>query len=123
MLAAFAALAVVLAVVGLYGAVSLVTDERAPEIGVRLALGAERGSILRLVLGEGVALTGIGAGLGVTLSALLARAIAGQLYGVQPHDPATFVAVPVLFCAVALVASLIPARRASRLDPLATIRR
>jgi putative ABC transport system permease protein len=123
MLAAFAVLAVVLAVVGLYGAVSLVTDERAPEIGVRLALGAERRSILRLVLGEGVALTAIGAGLGVGLSALVARAIAGQLYGVAPHDPATFVAVPLLFCGVALVASLIPARRASRLDPLTTIRR
>jgi predicted permease len=123
MLAAFAVLAAALAVVGLYGAVSLVTDERAPEIGVRLALGAERSSILRLVLGEGVALTAIGAGLGVGLSALVARAIAGQLYGVAPHDPATFVAVPLLFCAVALVASLIPARRASRLDPLTTIRR
>jgi putative ABC transport system permease protein len=123
MLAAFAVLAVALAVVGLYGAVSLVTDERAPEIGVRLALGAERSSILRLVLGEGVALTAIGAGLGVGLSALLARAIAGQLYGVAPHDPVTFVAVPLLFCVVALVASLIPARRASRLDPLTTIRR
>ena len=123
MLAAFAVLAVALAVVGLYGAVSLVTDERAPEIGVRLALGAERSSILRLLLGEGVALTAIGAGLGVGLSALVARAIAGQLYGVAPHDPATFVAVPLLFCAVALVASLIPARRASRLDPLTTIRR
>ena len=97
MLAAFAVLAVVLAMVGLYGAVSLVTDERAPEIGVRLALGAERGSILRLVLGEGVALTAAGATLGVGLSALVARAIAGQLYGVAPHDPATFLAVPPLF--------------------------
>ena len=123
LLGAFAALAVVLAVVGLYGAVSLVTDERAPEIGVRLALGAERGSILRLVLGEGVALTAIGAVLGVGVAALLARTISGQLYGVSPHDPLTFVAVPVLFSAVALVASLIPARRASRLDPATTIRR
>ena len=123
MLAAFAALAVVLAMIGLYGAVALVTDERAPEIGVRLALGAQRGSILRLVLGEGVALTAAGATLGVGVSALVAQAIAGQLYGVEPHDPATFLAVPLLFCAVALVASLIPARRASRLDPLTTIRR
>ena len=123
MLGAFAALAALLALVGLYGAVSLVTDERAPEIGVRLALGAERGSILRLVLGEGVALASAGALLGVGASALLARAIAGQLYGVTPHDPITFVAVPLLFSAVALVASLIPARRASRLDPVTTIRR
>ena len=123
MLGAFAALAALLAMVGLYGAVSLVTDERAPEIGVRLALGAERRSILRLVLGEGVALALAGAVLGVGASALVARAIAGQLYGVTPHDPITFVAVPLLFSAVALVASLIPARRASRLDPLTTIRR
>ena len=102
MLGAFAVLALVLALVGLYGAVSLVTDERAPEIGVRMALGAERGSILRLVLGEGVVLTAVGAGLGVRPpSALLARAIAGQLYGVSAARPATFVAVPLLFSAVA----------------------
>jgi putative ABC transport system permease protein len=123
MLGAFAILAALLALVGLYGAVSLVTDERAPEIGMRLALGAERSSILRLVLGEGVTLTAVGAGLGVASSAVLARTISGQLYGVAPHDPATFVAVPLVFCAVALIASLVPARRASRLDPLATIRR
>jgi ABC-type antimicrobial peptide transport system permease subunit len=123
LLAAFAGLAVVLALVGLYGAVSLVTDERAPEIGVRLALGAEPASILRLVLAEGVALTAAGAGLGVTLAAALAGSIRGQLYGVAPHDPWTFAAVPALFAGVALLASLIPARRASRLDPLETIRR
>jgi ABC-type antimicrobial peptide transport system permease subunit len=123
MLGAFAVLAFVLAVVGLYGAVSLVTDERAPEIGVRMALGAERGAILRLVLSEGVMLTAIGTGLGLLVSAFAARGIAGQLYGVTALDPATFVAVPVLFSAVALVASLIPARRAARLDPVATIRR
>ncbi len=123
MLGGFASLAALLALVGLYGAVSLATDERAPEIGVRLALGAERSAILRLVLGEGLMLTVAGAALGVALSAALARTIAGQLYGVTPHDLGTFVAVPLLFSAVALVASLIPARRASRLDPLTTIRR
>ena len=123
MLGAFAVLAFVLAVVGLYGAVSLVTDERASEIGVRLALGAERGSILRLVLSEGVMLTALGTGLGLLASALAARAIAGQLYGVTAHDPATFAAVPLVFSAVATVASLIPAHRASRLDPATTIRR
>ncbi|MGD9903470.1 MAG: ABC transporter permease [Vicinamibacterales bacterium] len=123
LLAVFAALAGVLALVGLYGAVSLVADERAPEIGVRLALGADRASILRLVLGEGVSLTLLGAGLGVAAAAAVAGAIDGLLYGVAPRDPLTFVAVPVLFAAVALVASLIPARRAARLDPLTTIRR
>ncbi len=123
LLAAFAGLAVVLALVGLYGAVSLVTDERAPEIGVRLALGAERASILRLVLGEGVALTAVGASVGVMLAAALAGSIRGQLYGVAPHDPVTFAIVPLAFAAVAVMASLIPARRASRLDPIATIRR
>jgi len=123
LLAAFAALAAVLALVGLYGAVSLVTDERAPEIGVRLALGAERASILRLILGEGMMLTATGAAVGVGVAALLARAISGQLYGVAPHDPATFIAVPAAFTGVALIASLVPARRASRLDPIATIRR
>ncbi len=123
LLSAFAALALVLAVVGLYGAVSLVTDERAPEIGVRMALGAERGAILRLVLAEGVVLTAVGAAIGVAASALFARTIEAQLYGVSPHDPAAFVGVPVLFCAVALVASLLPARRAARLDPAVVIRR
>jgi hypothetical protein len=123
MLGAFAVLAFVLAVVGLYGAVSLVSDERAPEIGVRMALGAERGSILRLVLSEGVMLTALGTGLGLLASALAARAIAGQLYGVSAYDPATFAAVPLLFSAVATVASLIPAHRASRLNPATTIRR
>ena len=123
LLSAFAALALILAVVGLYGAVSLVTDERAPEIGVRMALGAERGAILRLVLAEGVVLTAVGAAIGVAASALFARTIEAQLYGVSPHDPAAFVGVPVLFCAVALVASLLPARRAARLDPVVVIRR
>lgn len=123
MLAAFALLAGVLALVGLYGAVSLVTDERAPEIGVRLALGAERASILRLVLGEGVALTAAGAGLGVALAAALAGSMRGLLYGVAPYDPWTFLIVPAAFAAVAVIASLVPARRASRLDPIATIRR
>ena len=117
LLSAFAGLALLLAVVGLYGAVSLVTDERAAEIGVRMALGAERGAILRLVLAEGVVLTAVGAAIGVAASALFARTIEAQLYGVSPHDPAAFVGVPVLFCAVALVASLLPARRAARLDP------
>jgi putative ABC transport system permease protein len=123
MLSGFAALALVLAVVGLYGAVSLVTDERAPEIGVRMALGAERASILRLILSEGVALTAAGAGLGLAISAAVAGTLAGQLYGVRPHDPLTFALVPALFCAVAVVASLVPARRAARLDPIAVIRR
>jgi len=123
LLAAFAALAAVLALVGLYGAVSLVTDERAPEIGVRLALGADRASILRLVLGEGVSLTLLGASFGVAAAAAVAGAIDGLLYGVAPRDPLTLVAVPLAFTAVAVVASLIPARRAARLDPITTIRR
>ena len=83
-----------------------------------MALGAERGAILRLVLAEGVVLTAVGAAIGVAASALFARTIEAQLYGVSPHDPAAFVGVPVLFCAVALVASLMPARRAARLDPV-----
>ena len=109
-----------LAAVGLYGAVSLVTDERAPEIGVRLALGAERGSILRLVLGEGVALTAIGAAIGLVA---VGAGRAGHRRTALRRDPARPGHVrrraAVVLRMVALLASLIPARRASRLDPVA----
>ena len=122
LLAAFGALALVLASVGLYGLVSYSVGQRTQEIGVRMALGANRGEIFGLILREAAwsALPGIAAGLVLALAT--SRLLARFLYGVHPFDPVTFSIVPALLIAVAFAASAIPARRATRLDPLVALR-
>ncbi|MBW3534685.1 MAG: ABC transporter permease [Gemmatimonadetes bacterium] len=118
----FGILALVLAAVGLYGVVAFTVRQRTAEIGVRVAFGAERGGILRMVVGQGVALAGAGVAVGIVAALAATGAMASLLVGVEPRDPATFVAVPLVFLAVAAVASLLPALRATRVDPVAALR-
>jgi putative ABC transport system permease protein len=118
----FAAVAVALALVGLFGVLSFLVHQRSREIGVRMALGAEPGRILRMVVGRGALLVGTGLALGLAAAVPLTRALAGLLYGVSPLDPVTFVSLPVLLAAVALVACLLPARRAAGVDPMVSLR-
>jgi ABC-type antimicrobial peptide transport system permease subunit len=122
LLGVFAGLALVLACVGIYGVVSYLVGQRTHEIGVRIALGAQRSDVMRLVLGEGakMALVGVVAGLAAAFG--LTRLMANQLFGVTAHDPLTYAAVAVLLMLVALFACYVPARRAVRLDPVAALR-
>jgi putative ABC transport system permease protein len=122
LLGAFAGLALLLASIGLYGVLSYAVTQRSPEIGLRMALGATARSVLGMVVGRGLALTGIGLIVGLALAAAGTRSMKTMLYGVDPIDPATFASVSVLLCAIAALACWIPARRASRLDPLAVLR-
>ena len=122
LLAVFAATALALASIGIYGTISLLVSERTQEMGIRLALGADRPTILKLILGQGLALTAIGLGAGVAGAIVLTRTLAGLVYGVGTLDPLTFIAVPGLLCAIALLACFIPARRAASVDPITTLR-
>jgi predicted permease len=122
LLALFAGTALTLAAIGIYGTISLVVAERTQEMGIRLALGADRPTILRLVLGQGLLLTAIGLSAGLAGAVILTRTLAGLVYGVGTLDPVTFVAVPVMLAAIALLACVIPARRAASVDPIATLR-
>jgi putative ABC transport system permease protein len=118
----FAGLAVLLASIGIYGLLAYMVGQRLREIGVRMALGARRGDILRLFLHKGVALAGVGIVAGLVVSASTASMMAGLLYGVRPHDPAVFLIVPLLLLAVAALASYLPARRATKVDPMIALR-
>jgi predicted lysophospholipase L1 biosynthesis ABC-type transport system permease subunit len=118
----FGAAALLLASVGLYGAVSYSVTSRTQEIGIRLALGAPPRRVFALLLGQGMRITSLGIAAGVVLALVLLRTIAGFLYGVEPTDPATFAALSLLLFAVALLACYVPARRAARVDPLIAIR-
>jgi predicted permease len=114
----FAGLAVCLAMAGVYGVISFAVGQRSNEIGLRIALGATTGSVLKLVLGQGVALAGLGLAVGMAGAAASTRFLSSMLFQVRPSDPSVYVGVASLLGAVALVASYVPARRASRIDPL-----
>ena len=122
LLGIFAGLAFLLAVVGIYGIISYSVSQRTHELGVRMALGAERNDVLRLVVGQGMRLTLIGVAAGLLASLGLTRLLATYLYSVRPTDSVTFVVVSAVMLAVALLASYIPARRATKVDPLVALR-
>ncbi len=122
LLALFAALALLMAAVGIYGVISYSVSRRTGEIGVRMALGAGARNIFRLVLREGALLAGLGVAVGLVAAFALTRFLETFLFGVQTRDRATFVAVPVVLAAIALVASWVPARRATRVDPVVALR-
>jgi predicted permease len=118
----FAAMALLLAAIGLYGVLSYIVQQRSMEIALRLAVGAKRGEVLGLVLKRGMALAATGVAVGLGISACLSRFIATLLYGVHPLDPLTFAGVSLLLLLVALVASIAPACRAAQADPMITLR-
>ena len=122
LLAIFAGIAVCLAIAGVYGVMAYVVGQRSSEIGLRMALGAKTGDVLRLVLGQGIALTGTGLAIGFIATAAATRLISGMLFGVKPGDPVTYLGVAVLLAAVSLAACYIPAKRAARVDPVAALR-
>jgi predicted permease len=121
MVASFAATALLLAGLGIYGTISYVVNEQRREIAIRLALGAQRGNILKMVLRRGLGLAAAGAGLGVAGALIVSHLMAGLLYGVSPGDLSTFAGVTLVLTTVALAASYIPALRAMRLDPITTL--
>ncbi|HLY43570.1 MAG TPA: ABC transporter permease [Terracidiphilus sp.] len=118
----FAAAALVLASVGLYGVVAFFVTRRTQEIGIRMAIGAQRGDVLRMVLVEGSRLAGLGIAIGVVASLAVTRLLSSLLFGVSSMDPVTFIAVAAILSGVALAASFIPARRAMRVDPVKALR-
>jgi predicted permease len=122
LLAGFAVLALVLASVGIYSVLAYTVRQRVREIGIRMALGAPTGGVLRLVVVEGLKPTLIGVVLGLGLAAALVRVMTTLLYGVDQHDPGTFSAVAAIMLMVGSVATLVPARRATRVDPIVTLR-
>jgi len=118
----FGLLALALAAVGAYGVVAYATRQRTHEIGIRMALGAKRGDILRLVLGQGLRMTLVGLALGLVLSLVVTRFLRNQLLGVAPTDMLTYAGVAVLLCLVALAACYLPARRATKVEPTSALR-
>ena len=122
LLAGFAVIGLVLASVGIYGLLSLSVSQRTREIGIRVALGADRSLVLRMIVGQALRLTLAGVGVGVVSALFLGRTLSGLLFGVSATDPRTYSAVPVLLLLAALVSSLIPARRALSVEPYLALR-
>jgi putative ABC transport system permease protein len=122
LLVAFGTLALTLAAIGVYGVLAYDVGQRKQEIGIRMALGADRGRVLHMVLASGMTLTLAGIALGVVLAAVMARAAAGLLFGVSPYDPVTYVAFAAMLMATAVAAAYFPARRATKVDPMTALR-
>jgi ABC-type antimicrobial peptide transport system permease subunit len=119
---AFGCAALVLAVIGLYGVTAYAVARRTREIGIRLALGSQKRNVLKLVLGEGFGLIVIGEAIGLFAAYASTRLIASQLHGIEAHDPLTFVVIALLLAMVSIAATFIPARRATRVDPIIALR-
>jgi predicted permease len=122
LLTCFTAIALILAAIGLYGLLSYMVVQRTLEIGLRMALGAQRTEVLAMIVKRGLRLTLIGASVGLAISAVITRLLSGMLYGIRPNDPVTFAAMTGLLLLVCVAASSIPAYRAARLDPMKTLR-
>jgi putative ABC transport system permease protein len=122
LLATFAGLALLLAAVGIYGVISYNVAQRTQEIGIRIALGAERRQIVRMVLGQGTTMAILGIGIGLVVALGLTRLISAMLFQVSATDPPTFSIVPALLLIVALAAAYLPARRAMRVEPMTALR-
>jgi predicted permease len=122
LLGVFAALALLLACAGIYGVISYLVGQRTHEIGVRVALGAQRSDVMRLIIGHGAKMAAIGVAIGIATALALTRLMSNQLFGVSAHDPLTFAAVAILLIIVAIAACYIPARRAMSVDPVVALR-
>jgi ABC-type antimicrobial peptide transport system permease subunit len=122
LLSAFGALALILASAGIYGVMSYTVNQRRKETGVRLALGATSSDVMRLVIRDGMRLAIIGVAFGIALALISTRVLSSMLFGVSPLDPLTFGSMALFLTAVGLLACMIPARRASRTDPMTAIR-
>jgi ABC-type antimicrobial peptide transport system permease subunit len=122
LLGIFAAIALLLSSIGIYGVISYLVGQRTQEIGIRVALGARRWDVLRLVLSHSVKMAMLGVVIGIAASLALTRLMAKMIFGVSATDPLTFLAVAAVLTFVALAASYIPARRASRVDPIVALR-
>ncbi len=119
---AFAGVALLLAAIGIYGVMAYTVAQRTQEIGVRMALGAQPRDVIAMVVRQGVRLVALGLGLGFLAAYGTAGLLAGNLYGVSPHDPPTFALVPLLLAVVALLACYLPSRRATLIDPMVALR-
>src|SRR5947208_2325711 len=122
LIAGFAGVALLLAAIGIYGVMTFTVSQRMRELGIRVALGAVRQDVFRLVVGRAMALTGLGLAIGVAGAIAATRLLTQSLYGVRPTDPATYLAIAALMCVVTFLASYLPARRASRVDPMMALR-
>ncbi|UCF17628.1 MAG: FtsX-like permease family protein, partial [Phycisphaerales bacterium] len=122
LLSSFSSFALLLAAVGLYGVIAYSVGQRTREIGIRLALGAQRGNVLRMVVGEGLRLAGLGVGVGLVAAFFVTRVLQSQLYGVTTGDPFTYTITATILVAVALLACYVPARRAAKIDPMEALR-
>jgi ABC-type antimicrobial peptide transport system permease subunit len=122
LLSVFAGIALLLAAIGVYGMLSYSVQQRSQEIGIRMALGAQRSDVLKMVVGQGMAMAGLGIAIGLGGAYGLSRLLTSLLFGVKPNDPLTFAVVALTLALISLVACWIPARRATRVDPMLALR-